>query len=271
MIYYNKPNIKSAIIRFSLVICVLFAPAYHAFAKHKYNNHITGKTQNRTVQEAPFNHDSTEQQYDASFLSFRAPDKLVDKILEYAKKQKGKPYRRGSKGPYGFDCSGFTKHVYGHFDYNLNPNSAAQYLQGISIDKKELKRGDLVFFKGRNSKASRIGHVGMITEVYPNGKFKFIHSASSQGIREDMSTAPYYERRYVGARRIIIETPADIIMNAIVLTDEEDFDNAAPFVETQLGKERPEPEHQEILPTAINIKQVQKSTKSNGRKTVSRN
>lgn len=105
MIYYNKPNIKSAIIRFSLVICVLFAPAYHAFAKHKYNNHITGKTQNRTVQEAPFNPDSTEQQYDASFLSFRAPDKLVDKILEYAKKQKGKPYRRGSKGPYGFDCS----------------------------------------------------------------------------------------------------------------------------------------------------------------------
>lgn len=91
MIYYNKPNIKSAIIRFSLVICVLFAPAYHAFAKHKYNNHITGKTQNRTVQEAPFNPDSTEQQYDASFLSFRAPDKLVDKILEYAKKQKENP------------------------------------------------------------------------------------------------------------------------------------------------------------------------------------
>ena len=70
------------------------------------------------------------------------------------------------------------------------------------LKTKEICRGDLVFFKGRNSRRSNVGHVGLVTEVYPDGRFKFIHASTSQGIREDWNFSPYYAQRYVGARRI---------------------------------------------------------------------
>ena len=64
-------------------------------------------------------------------------------------------------------------------------------------------RGYLVFFKGRNSTSSRVGHVGLVSEVLPGGKFKFIHASCSKGICEESSDALYYAKRYVGARRVI--------------------------------------------------------------------
>ena len=112
-------------------------------------------------------------------------NKQIDRLVEYARKYIGTPYRRGSKGPNRFDCSGFTQYIFNHFSYSLNASSASQYLQGISVKDEEICRGDLVFFKGRNSRRSNVGHVGLVTEVYPDGRFKFIHASTSQGIRED--------------------------------------------------------------------------------------
>lgn len=42
-----------------------------------------------------------------------------------------------------------------------------------------------MFFKGRNSSSSRVGHVGLVSEVLPGGKFKFIHASCSKGICEE--------------------------------------------------------------------------------------
>ena len=68
----------------------------------------------------------------------------------------------------------------------------------------DLQKGDLVFFGGSRSSSSSIGHVGIVTDVNPStGTFSFIH-ASRTGIRISSSDEPYYAKRYVGARRILL-------------------------------------------------------------------
>lgn len=169
----------------------------------------------------------TEVSTDTLPLSVPMPQTLVDKqidsLIVYARKYTGTPYRRGGKGPNRFDCSGFMQYVFNRFSYSLNASSASQYLQGISVPDEKIRRGDLVFFKGRNSRRATVGHVGLVTEVYPDGRFKFIHASTSRGIREDWSNAPYYAQRYMGARRIYFaQIDQDILLDAIIDLDEID-------------------------------------------------
>lgn len=130
---------------------------------------------------------------------------MISDLLGEAKSHTGKRYGRGSKGPDRFDCSGFTSYVYKQFGYKLDASSSGQYSDGVKVDNGQLRPGDLVFFTGRNSKG-RVGHVGIVVTCdNENHTFTFIHAAISGGIRTDNSTAPYYAKRYVGARRIITE------------------------------------------------------------------
>lgn len=155
-------------------------------------------------------------------------DKQIDSLIVYARKYTGTPYRSGGKGPTRFDCSGFMQYVFGHFSCPLNASSASQFLQGISVADEQIRRGDLVFFKGSNSRRARVGHVGLVTEVYPDGRFKFIHASTSQGIREDWSSSPYYAKRYMGARRIYFaQIDQSLILDAII--DLEEIDDDTPF------------------------------------------
>lgn len=129
----------------------------------------------------------------------------ASEVIDYATSLLGRPYRRGGKNPAGFDCSGFTSHVFGHFGLTLSASSSAQYLQGEEIDISMAKPGDLIFFSGRSVSASRVGHVGMIVNVdNPSGSVTFIHSASTGGVKYDVyPDDPYYRTRYIGARRVM--------------------------------------------------------------------
>ena len=124
-------------------------------------------------------------------------DKASDMVLT-AMNFLGVPYRRGgSSTEAGFDCSGFTRHV---FEMSLGlvlPRRAADQASApglFSIKRDELKPGDLVFF---NTLKSSFSHVG----IYVGGD-KFIHSPRTGGeVRvEDMRLA-YWTKRYNGARR----------------------------------------------------------------------
>ena len=65
------------------------------------------------------------------------------------------------------------------------------------------KNGDLVFFTSRSS-GKNVGHVGIVvTANNETGEFTFIH-ASLKGVKVSECEG-YYERRYVGAKRIITE------------------------------------------------------------------
>lgn len=130
-----------------------------------------------------------------------APEYLDD-MLSLARDYLGLRYRRGGKTPKGFDCSGFTGYIFSQFGIKLNASSSAQYQQGEPVADGELRPGDLVFFSGRAGGRSRVGHVGLVTEVAADGTFRFIHSSNSHGIVVTNSTAPYYSRRYIGARRV---------------------------------------------------------------------
>lgn len=129
--------------------------------------------------------------------------KLVADLLAEANKHIGKPYRHGMKGPNAFDCSGFTSYVYKQFGYSISPASRIQYTDGEKVDRKHLRKGDLVFFTSRSS-GKNVGHVGIVVSAdNETGKFKFIH-ASLKGVKIS-DCEGYYANRYVGARRIITE------------------------------------------------------------------
>lgn len=128
---------------------------------------------------------------------------LIADLLTEANKHIGKPYRHGMKGPNAFDCSGFTSYVYKQFGYKISPASRIQYTDGVQVDRKNLRKGDLVFFTSRSS-GSNVGHVGIVINANnETGAFEFIH-ASLKGVRINACEG-YYARRYVGARRIITE------------------------------------------------------------------
>lgn len=127
--------------------------------------------------------------------------KLIDDLLAEGRTHLGKRYVHGAKGPSTFDCSGFTSYVYKQFGYNLSPASRMQYTQGTPVDRKDLRKGDLVFFTSRSS-GKNVGHVGIVVSAdNETGNFKFIH-ASIRGVKIS-DFEGYYVPRYIGAKRII--------------------------------------------------------------------
>ncbi len=125
----------------------------------------------------------------------------VDSVINFAFSFKGKRYKRGGTTVNGFDCSGFTMIVYKKFGVKLPHSSAAQGLIGIIIPKKQIEKGDLILFRGRNSRRKGIGHVGIV--ISKKGEpIQFIHSSTSSGVRVDYLDSPYYKNRYVKAVRV---------------------------------------------------------------------
>ena len=127
----------------------------------------------------------------------------VEKLLNFAYRFKGVPYRLGANGPHRFDCSGFTSYVFREFGYKLERRASLQVRNGKKVERCNLQPGDLVFFGGRSNR-SGIGHVGIITEVDANGHdFRFIHASTRNGITVNHSSDSYYRVRYRGACRVI--------------------------------------------------------------------
>lgn len=139
-----------------------------------------------------------------SFPSVQEEPDFVADMIGYAKTLIGTRYRRGGMSPKGFDCSGFTGYVFDQFGYKLDRTSRQQYMQGEAVVTGDLRPGDLVFFSGRRV-GKRVGHVGIVVSVAPDGEsIRFIHSSTSAGVKID--TYPdggYFSKRYIGARRII--------------------------------------------------------------------
>ncbi len=126
---------------------------------------------------------------------------LVNDVIGFAKKHLAIRYRSGGTTPGGFDCSGFTRFCFSRFGVTLPHSSAAQGETGLRIERESARPGDLIFFKGHSASGTRIGHVGMITDVVGN-QIKFIHSAWGGGIRFDYLHADYYRNRFMGIRRV---------------------------------------------------------------------
>jgi cell wall-associated NlpC family hydrolase/LysM repeat protein len=121
-------------------------------------------------------------------------------VVRSAFAYRGTPYRWGESRPGGFDCSGFTKYVYGRKGVALPRTAAEQYHAGRAVGHRSMKPGDLVFF---HTTRSGISHVGMYV-----GNGKFVHSSSKKngGVRVDNLDSGYYSKAFRGARRVRPET-----------------------------------------------------------------
>lgn len=107
------------------------------------------------------------------------------------------PYRYGgNSAETGFDCSGFVRAVYEQSLGKILPRrSDEQAAATQTIERSELKPGDLVFF---NTMRRTFSHVGIYV-----GDGKFIHSPRSGAqVRMEDMRATYWNKRFNGARRV---------------------------------------------------------------------
>ena len=121
----------------------------------------------------------------------------IDKVIDLALAQVGKPYIWASANPnIGFDCSGLVYYVYKQVGISLNRTSYTQINNGVSVDSKDLRKGDLVFF---NNGGGRISHVGIYI-----GNNQFVHASSpGTGVIVSKLFGSYFGNNYVGERRIV--------------------------------------------------------------------
>ncbi len=138
---------------------------------------------------------------------FNSTSSFQTELVNFAKLHLGKRYKPGGKGPYVFDCSGFTSYVFRNFDINLSPASRLQGQEGTRVNLSDLQIGDLMFFSGRRG-GKTVGHVGMVIEVdYETGKIKFIHASSKHGVViQSFPDGAYYSKHYLHSTRVIDES-----------------------------------------------------------------
>jgi len=110
----------------------------------------------------------------------------------------GVPYRMGGQSREGgFDCSGFTRHVFERSLGLILPRRASEQanMPGmLQVNQAELKPGDLVFF---NTLRHTFSHVGIYI-----GDHKFIHSPRAGGsVRVEDMRLDYWQQRFDGGRR----------------------------------------------------------------------
>ena len=110
----------------------------------------------------------------------------------------GVPYKLGGTSrESGFDCSGFTRHVFENSVGLVLPRRSAEQANSpdlVPVAQSELKPGDLVFF---NTLRRTFSHVGIYI-----GDNKFIHSPrTGASVRVEDIRVGYWQKRFDGARR----------------------------------------------------------------------
>lgn len=106
----------------------------------------------------------------------------------------GRPYAWAGVSPAGFDCSGFTRWVYGQLGYDLPRDVNGQYRAGAHVAVEELEPGDLVVF--RDTYVSGLSHVGIYV-----GNGEFVHAAEPRVVVSSL-WASYWASRFVAGVRL---------------------------------------------------------------------
>ncbi len=114
-------------------------------------------------------------------------------VVNYAMKYLGLPYRNYKQGTSlktGTDCSGFTMLIYREFGVSLSRTVSGQMRNGRSVSRKELQKGDLVFY-------GRAAHVAIYI-----GNGKVIHESTyGQGVK--ITGLDQMGMKIAGYRRVI--------------------------------------------------------------------
>jgi len=118
---------------------------------------------------------------------------LAKSLTRVAMRFIGTPYVFGGTSPSGFDCSGYTQHVFAMLGISLPRTADAQYYAGHPT-RGGIEVGDLVFFQTYLPGPSHVG-------IYIGGG-RFI-SSSGHGVRISALSDSYWAARYIGAKRVV--------------------------------------------------------------------
>lgn len=211
--------------KFALTVCALFlgsalvAPAQaaghsHQTTQHKARPHKSGtrhksalRTSKRHASARSNKHTAQRKNRahatDASIASaHRARIEKARKLaMSKLMNQLGKPYHWGGSSPRtGFDCSGLVWYAYKDLVNIRIPRTANEMYHlrdAAPVNRGELQRGDLVFFRIRGRGAA--DHVGVYV-----GNGKFIQSPrTGRDIQITSLSDDYWQRHYIGARRVM--------------------------------------------------------------------
>ncbi|MDU4652814.1 C40 family peptidase [Sneathia sanguinegens] len=178
-------------------LCVLFIMIFGFFSKIGYsarNNRQRNiealiEKANHNRGEEPENFDE-EYVHDEAFIQLKTKElkeklsnayEQIDNIILFESLMnafghwKGTKYRWGGDSKDGIDCSALTRRIYRAVfnGYELPRVSVDQIKRGKIVSKENLKPGDILFFRPRNS----VNH----TAVYV-GNSLFINASSSNGV-----------------------------------------------------------------------------------------
>jgi cell wall-associated NlpC family hydrolase len=128
----------------------------------------------------------------------------IPQLIKKSKQYMGVRYIFGA-APYpksgGFDCSSFTQYVFGKYGIKLNRLARDQAKQGISVSRKNLRVGDLLFFNvpGRFKSSNMVGHVGI---YLGNQKMIDADTRPKNGVQITDINKPYWKKVFLSAKRV---------------------------------------------------------------------
>ncbi|MFC2630848.1 MAG: C40 family peptidase [Porphyromonas sp.] len=125
---------------------------------------------------------------------------LIKSVVDHGQELLGLRYRTSGVAKWPLDCSGFVSYIYSLEGIKIPRSSGGLSVYADRISDPQ--PGDLLFFKGRNRGASRVGHVALVISN-EDGNIKMIHSSNSRGIViESLKDSQYFSSRYLGAGRL---------------------------------------------------------------------
>jgi hypothetical protein len=122
-------------------------------------------------------------------------------IIDFGKTLLGKPYKYITLKGNVLDCSGFISYIHGLGGIELPKSSASIAILSEKISLSEIKKGDLMFFKGRNTNSKLVGHLSIVTSV-DGDAIEMMHSCSRGILIEPYQKNNYYTSRFLFAGRL---------------------------------------------------------------------
>jgi cell wall-associated NlpC family hydrolase len=117
-------------------------------------------------------------------------------VLRVAESRIGAPYRYGGAGPDAFDCSGLVAYAHGQVGVAVPRTAAQQFAAATPVARRDLRPGDLVFFRLTGREVSHVG-------IYAGGD-RFVHAPQSGGqVRMASLEDEVFRRGWAGGGRLL--------------------------------------------------------------------